>query len=108
LEKREERDLPRGHESGEFVNRMFGKTKAARTTVPGRVAKGASVLTSECRLGGARDENQRPFTVQPGWRPALLEISWGRAIAFTLLGESEFREAGFINQLSDSQFAKNP
>ena len=30
---------PRGHESGEFVNRMFGKTKAARTTVPGQSGK---------------------------------------------------------------------
>jgi hypothetical protein len=108
LEKREERDLPRGHESGEFVNRMFGKTKAARTTVPGRVAKGASVLTSECRLGGGRDENQRPFTVQPGWRPALLEISWGRAIAFTLLGNQSSARRVSSTELSDSQFAKNP
>jgi hypothetical protein len=43
---------PRGHESGEFVNRMFGKTKAARTTVPGQSGKSAQAdLTSECRFG---------------------------------------------------------
>jgi hypothetical protein len=30
---------PRGHESGEFVNRVFGKTKAAPTTVPGQSGK---------------------------------------------------------------------
>jgi hypothetical protein len=83
---------PRGHESGEFVNRVFGKTKVARTSVPGQSGRRAQAdLASECRLGGGRDENQRPFTVQPGWRPALLEISWIRAIAFPLLGESEFR-----------------
>ena len=83
---------PRGHESGEFVNRVFGKTKVARTTVPGQSGKSAQAdLTCECRLGGGRDENQRPFTVQPGCHPALLEISWVRAIAFLLLRESEFR-----------------
>ena len=83
---------PRGHESDEFVNRVLGKTKVAPTTVPGQSGKSAQAdLTCECRWGGGRDENERPFTVQPGWRPALLEICWVRAIAFPLLGESEFR-----------------
>ena len=27
---------PRGHEPGEFVNRVFGKTTVAQTTVPGQ------------------------------------------------------------------------
>ncbi len=45
---------PRGHESGEFVNRVFGKTKAARPTVPGQSGK----------KGASGSDERMPF----GWR----------------------------------------
>ena len=100
---------PRGHESGEFVNRVVGKTKAARTAVPGAEwQKAQADLTSKCRLGGARDENRRPFTVQPGRHPALLEILGSKPLLLLCWGNQSSARRFSLPELSDAQFAKNP
>jgi hypothetical protein len=70
--------------------------------------KAQADLTSKCRLGGARDENERPFTVQPGWHPALLEILGSKPLLLLCWGNQRSARRFSLPELSDARFAKNP